>query len=384
MRHSLRTVWLSWLIVLVPILAGSPASADGSGRVPSNDAWPCNLPDCAAARARKKATFARPDFAMTTVNTPVPIRVTDNDRGRIVRKTVRIVRGPGQGTAANQGNGTVIYTPISGFSGQDTFEYRVKDKRGRRSKALVQVTVLPGPQPPPVADVPPPVITNLQEDNGPNPSDFITNDNTPTLSGTASTSIIEVTLYQNGTPVPPAVPVINGVWSYTTVVLANGDYTFAATGKNAAGQESSPSAAKNVTVLRTAGPTPPSINPNDGCLVNQNALPGLVPAVSDAPPCLILASSNGGIPVRVVVQKGDPFSDNKTGPTHSYSVKDDGGILRMVIMDRLELGIYHLKFFVSDVAGNESCVATSVTAPEDTGCAVTRTFLEVGPLPPQP
>jgi hypothetical protein len=48
MRHSLRTVSLSWLIVLVPILAGSPAGADGNGRVPNNDARPCNLLSCAA------------------------------------------------------------------------------------------------------------------------------------------------------------------------------------------------------------------------------------------------------------------------------------------------------------------------------------------------
>ena len=73
-------------------------------------------------------------------------------------------------------------------------------------------------------------------------------------------------------------PVINGAWSYTTVVLANGDYTFAATGKNAAGQESSPSAARRVMVLKNNGPTPPTINENDGCEVFQDAIPGLVPA----------------------------------------------------------------------------------------------------------
>ena len=178
MRHSLRAVSLSCLIVLVPILAGSPAGA---------------------------APIARHDAAITAVDTSVTINVTANDSRRIVPQDGAHRQRPSRAERqANPRNGTVTYTPGSGFSGQDTFEYRVKDKRGRRSnKALVQVTVLPGPQPPPVADAPPPVITSLQEDNGPDPFDFITNDNTPTLSGTASTGIIEVTLYQNGTPVPP-------------------------------------------------------------------------------------------------------------------------------------------------------------------------------------
>ena len=324
---------------------------------------------CRCAR-RGKAPIAKPDTAMTTVDTPVTIPVTSNDSRRIVRKTVRIVSVPGQGTAANPRDGTVIYRPNPGFSGQDTFEYRVKDKRrGWSKKTLVQVTVLPGPQPPPVADVPPPVITSLQEDNGPNPSDNITNDNTPTLSGTASTSIIEVTLYQNGTPVPPAVPVINGVWSYTTVVLANGDYTFTATGKNAAGQESSPSAARIVMVRKNNGPTSPSMNSQEGCVVSESDLPGLVPParVTDNP-CLVI--NDDAIPVRVVVQQVDPDNNNKIGPIHTYLVIRDG-ILRIVIPreDPLSVGLYHLTFFVSDVAGNESCTESFPFVGENTGCA---------------
>ena len=149
MRHSLRAVSLSWLIVLVPILAGSSAGADGNERVPKNDARPCNLPSCAAARTRNEAPIARNDAAITAMDTTVTINVTANDRdpdGRIARKTVRIVGArPRHGRAGKQRNGTVIYTPDPGFSGQDTFRYRVKDNRGALSKrARVQVTVLSG------------------------------------------------------------------------------------------------------------------------------------------------------------------------------------------------------------------------------------------------
>jgi hypothetical protein len=147
MRHSLRAVSLSWLIVLVPILAGSPAGADGNGRVPNNDARPCDVPNCAAARARK-APIVKDDAAITAMDTSVPIDVTANDR-RIAPKTVRIVRRPGNGTVGKPRNGTVTYTPKPGFSGQDKFIYRVKDKKRRvlSKKARVLVTVLPNAGP---------------------------------------------------------------------------------------------------------------------------------------------------------------------------------------------------------------------------------------------
>jgi hypothetical protein len=119
MRHSLRAVPLSWLILLVPILAGSPTGADGN-------------------RVRNKAPIAKNDVATTAVDTSVTIPVTANDRDRdggIARKTVRIVgAGPLNGRADKRRNGTVVYTPNPGFSGQDTpdastqFPIRVRSK----------------------------------------------------------------------------------------------------------------------------------------------------------------------------------------------------------------------------------------------------------------
>jgi hypothetical protein len=651
MRHSLRAVSLSWLIVLVPILGGSPAGADGNGRVPSNDARSCNLPNCAAARAGKKAPIAKNDAATTAVDTSVTIDVTANDRGRIARKTVSIVgAGPRHGRArVKRRNGKVIYTPNPGFSGQDKFKYRVEDNRGALSnKARVRVTVgtpvanndtaataidtpvvinvvandtapdgnldpqsvaiatnpasgglvnhfdgtvtytpsagffgtddfaytvndgqgaasnvatvtvtvgpvadagpdrndvtgqsvtlngsasfdpdgntlafswrflsvpsasartsadivdpaspMPSFTPdvdgdyeleltvtdgtlsdtdrvvittaapgrvPPNAAAGPDIVVQLGQtvtlngsasddpDHLPNPTltfqwtfvstptgstltngnitpttatasfipdvpgvyllrldafdgadtdsdqvmvtvqplpppviTSITNDNTPTVSGTAATGIIEVTLYENGTPVPvpPAVSLMNGAWSYTytTAVLPEGVYTFTATGKNAAGQESSPSAAKTVMVDAT-GPTAPSfIQENCGggeATVSSSQFDDLPVLVSIF--CLFV---DGGEPVRAVVQRLDS-NDNKTDEPHTYPFRgpfrDDDGIIffRIEITDRLGFvpgskvppGKYHLKLFVSDVAGNESCVASFVSLPEDRGCTV--------------
>ena len=444
MCHSLRAVSLSWLIVLVPVLAGSPAGA---------------------------APIARePNVKTTVMDMPVDINVTEND-SRIVRKTVSIVRFPQHGRVGKpRRNGTVTYTPDSGFSGQDTFGYRGKDKRGRRSKrALVRVTVLPRARPPVanndtaataintpvvinvvandidsdrdldpqsvaiatnpasgglvnrfdgtvtytpsagffgtdafaytvgdrqgaasnVATVtvtvtvqpppPPPVITSLQEDSGRSQSDNITNDDTPTLSGTAATGIIEVTLYQNGIPVA-AVPVSSGAWSHTTVVLPTGDYAFTATGKNAAGQESSPSDARIVTV-DTIGPTLPS---NNGGGVDEDKVPGFIceDDLGTGRPFLIVNGTDE-VPVGATVHKvadndndGVLEEDDRAetlplprGSRYATEPCSRGGVqgVGMDITDDLDPGRYNVKFFVSDVAGTESC-AESIETPDEQRC----------------
>jgi len=438
MCHSLRAVSLSWLIVLVPVLAGSPAGA---------------------------APIARNDARTTVMDTSVDINVTANDR-RIVPKTVRIVGLPQHGRVGKpRRNGTVTYTPGSGFLGQDTFGYRGKDKRGRRSKrALVQVTVLPRTRPPVanndtaataintpvvinvvandidsdrdldpqsvaiatnpasgglvnrfdgtvtytpsagffgtdafaytvgdrqgaasnVATVtvtvtvqpppPPPAITSLQEDSGRSQSDNITNDDTPTLSGTAATGIIDVTLYQNGIPVA-AVPVSSGAWSHTTVVLPNGEYAFTATGKNAAGQESSPSDAK-IVMVDTIGPTLPS---NNGGGVDAAQIPGLIcpPANIGRGPFLTVNGTDGvpfGASLHKVIDgeetKEDPDAATHPGGGRRYAtapcpipIDNIQGVAIDITdgTDVLLLGKYNVKFYVRDTAGNESCTESIET-----------------------
>jgi len=378
MRHSLRAVSLWWLIVLVPITG---------------------------AADRNKAPKAKNDDAITAVDTSVPIPVMANDRdrdGRSVRKRnqrkgwkVRIVLRPGQGTVANQRDGTVIYTPGPNFSGPDKFKYRVKDNRGAWSnEAKVRVTVGT------------PEITSLEDDNGPSKSDFITNDTTPTLIGRVPTGLIEVTLH-DGITVSPAVPVIDGAWSYTSGELPNGVYTFTATGENAVGKKSSPSAAKIVTIKKNNGPTSPSINPRDGCNVNESELPGFVPP--EEPPddpeslkCLELGGPDEDpvFPVRLElreVDRDENFDEHfcPDAPIHTRRVRDgfSDGILRIDMNDEdpltnlddtLPAGTYQMKFFVSDLAGNESCVESEKINPLDLLCSEnsSQTFLEIFDEPP--
>ena len=95
--------------------------------------------------SQNAAPRASNDSADTTVNTPVTINVIANDTdsyGTIDPATCIIMSGPSNGTAVAQSNGTVLYTPNSGYTGKDTFTYTVRDSLGMVSNAAtVTVTV---------------------------------------------------------------------------------------------------------------------------------------------------------------------------------------------------------------------------------------------------
>lgn len=84
------------------------------------------------------------DYATTTVNTPVVIDLAANDYdldGTIVRSTLTILTVPGRGgSVVNNGDGTVNFTPLSGFAGSDYFYYNIKDNYGATSRSA-KVTV---------------------------------------------------------------------------------------------------------------------------------------------------------------------------------------------------------------------------------------------------
>ena len=153
-------------IVSIHQAVGSPASGvndprdgDGDGRILRNDellcALRCTLPLCELVSGDGHANrrpLARHDSARTAENTSVRINVIANDRdpdGRLVAKSVKIVTRPKHGRVRNHRNGTVTYTPVSGFTGQDRFRYHVRDDDHARSRAArVRIIVERGNHPP--------------------------------------------------------------------------------------------------------------------------------------------------------------------------------------------------------------------------------------------
>ncbi|MDB5969457.1 MAG: internalin [Hydrocarboniphaga sp.] len=114
---------------------------------------------------RRTEAIAGDDSAHTAIGTPVVIPVIANDGsllGTVNPGSVLLSDPPESGTAIVNGDGTIRYTPNSGFSGLDRFRYTVQDDLGHSSKpATVQVLVAQpsGPAPgtsPPSGEVPSP------------------------------------------------------------------------------------------------------------------------------------------------------------------------------------------------------------------------------------
>lgn len=94
-----------------------------------------------------QAPVAVIDYADTFVNTPVVIDIAANDYdldGTIVRSSITILTAPGRGgTVVSNGDGTVRFTPLTGFAGSDYFYYTIKDNSGATSRsAKVTIHVL--------------------------------------------------------------------------------------------------------------------------------------------------------------------------------------------------------------------------------------------------
>ena len=76
---------------------------------------------------------ANTDIASTRLNTPVTLKTLTNDRagnpgGSLNPASVTVTVAPMHGTATvNSSTGDITYTPVTGFTGQDTLTYRVCD-----------------------------------------------------------------------------------------------------------------------------------------------------------------------------------------------------------------------------------------------------------------
>ncbi len=79
----------------------------------------------------------------TLVNIDVTANDTDPDGANTIDKTsIAVQTAPGNGTATPKADGTIDYTPNTGFFGTDTFTYTVKDDAGNVSNpATVTVSV---------------------------------------------------------------------------------------------------------------------------------------------------------------------------------------------------------------------------------------------------
>lgn len=87
--------------------------------------------------------IAMNDVATLSMNSSLNINVLTNDtdpEGDVLKVTA--ATAPTHGTAAINTDGTIRYTPTTGYSGSDSFSYTISDGNGNTSTANVDVTVL--------------------------------------------------------------------------------------------------------------------------------------------------------------------------------------------------------------------------------------------------
>lgn len=116
--------------------------------------------------------LASDDTASTSASMPVVIDVAANDTdpdGDLDPATVNVTSGPSNGAAVSNGDGTVTYTPNTGFVGTDSFTYEICDAEGLCDQAEVTIEVVGGVGPPSdPGDVVPDAPANADEHANPN------------------------------------------------------------------------------------------------------------------------------------------------------------------------------------------------------------------------
>ena len=108
--------------------------------------------------------------------------------------TAMLVTGPAHGQLLLNVNGSFTYTPVAGFAGMDSFEYRASDGTAQSNTVVVTMTVLPKPAPPVVTG---PIAAGATQ-----------------VSGTGAQSGASVQVYVNGIARgAAAIAAANGTWS---------------------------------------------------------------------------------------------------------------------------------------------------------------------------
>ena len=198
-------------------------------------------------------------------NSSIDKRLTFTVTGTVAGATVRIYHGNTViGTATATGTTTVVTTGGGADLADGTRPITATQQEPNKSESAVSAvlnvfidTVAPA------APAAPPDLA-AGSDTGTSDTDDLTNDTTPTLTGSfpiTPTAVPTMRLYANGILIGTAPA--NGAWSITSPALADGVHAFTSTLVDAAGNESAPTAALGVTINTTA-PTVTGYTVNDG------------------------------------------------------------------------------------------------------------------------
>jgi VCBS repeat-containing protein len=212
------------------------------------------VPPVPAAPSAPDLVDASDSGSSSTDNITFDTSPTFSGSGAEAGATVRLYANGtevGSTTADSSGNWTV--TSSARPEGTHTFTARVEDLAGNLGPASPGLTVTIDYTTPDKPSVP---SLAIGSDTGPFVDDYVTNDTTPTLTGTAEAGTL-VRLYDGGDQIGSTTADTAGNWTITIGPLVPGNHTFEVTAEDMAGNVSLASASLVVSIDTTA----PVVNP---------------------------------------------------------------------------------------------------------------------------
>lgn len=131
--------------ITVPVVFGADESGSFTNTAQVSSQDNANSPqDSSASDPFHVLPTGQDDFGTTNVGLPVGVPILANDHGSLQPSTVIITKQPANGTATwSLNNAQAVYTPNPGWSGIDTFTYRVLDADGQPVNQKVTIDVIP-------------------------------------------------------------------------------------------------------------------------------------------------------------------------------------------------------------------------------------------------
>lgn len=315
------------------------------------------------------------DNGSSNEDTPVTINVVGNDSDSIdLSLTVTGVTNGSSGTAINNGDGTVTYTPNLNFNGPDTFTYTVTDDAGNSTIATVNVTVNSVNDPPVAVD-----DTATTNEDTPITTDNVLSNDTDVDNTLTPASITAFTQGANGTVSNNG----DGTFTYTPSTNFHGTDSFTYTISDGA---SSDTATVNVTVNSVNDPpvagddvattnedTPATLN----VLANDNGGPA-----NEVQTVTVTATTNGANGTVTTDGTSVTYTPNLNfhgSDTFTYTITDDGGLTDTATVN-ITVNPSVVVTGPSSANDGQSLTFTFTTSAPGSSSPYTRTIVSSNPL----
>jgi hypothetical protein len=244
------------------------------------------------------------------------------------------------GTTVADSGGAWSFTAPLLSEGVHHFSVSATDAAGNESDPSSDLAVTIDTTPPSAPSAP---TLDPASDSG-TKGDLITNDVTPTFSGTAEAGS-NVTLFAGSTGLGSTTAAFDGSWTITAIALADGSHAISARTIDASGNASDPSAALTI-IIDTAAPARPSAPALDPASDSGTKGDGIT---NDTTPTLVGSAGAADLTIDLY------FNSALVGS----SVSDGAGAWSYNFVSPLSDGPYAVTVRATDAAGNVSAASSA-------------------------